>query len=67
MGRELGVVFIGPKGASFRRSNFRRIWNAAYAEVGIPGLDRDEAIAKALGGFMQQVRAGPLGDARGQT
>jgi integrase len=107
---ERGLVFIGPKGAALRRSNFRPIWNAACAEADIPGLhfhdlrhvggtlaaatgaslkelmarlghsstraamiyqhatrDRDEAIAKALGGFMQQVRSEPVGDAGSQV
>jgi integrase len=97
---ERGLVFVGPKGAPLRRSNFRPIWNAATEEAGIPGLhfhdlrhvggtlaaatgaslkelmarlghsstraamiyqhatrDRDEAIAKALGGLMYQVRS----------
>jgi integrase len=95
-----GLVFVGPKGASLRRSNFRPIWNAACAQAGVPGMhfhdlrhvggtlaaatgaslkelmarlghsstraamiyqhatrDRDEAIAKALGGLMHQVRS----------
>jgi integrase len=97
---ERGLVFVGPKGATLRRSNFRPIWNAATEKAGIPGLhfhdlrhvggtlaaatgaslkelmarlghsstraamiyqhatrDRDEAIAKALGGLMHQVRS----------
>lgn len=96
---ERGLVFVGPKGAALRRSNFRSIWNAACARAGMPGLhfhdlrhvggtlaaatgaslkelmarlghsstraaltyqhatkDRDLAIAKALGGLVQQVR-----------
>ena len=96
---ERGLVFVGPKGAPLRRSNFRPIWYAAIEKAGIPGLhfhdlrhvggtlaaatgaslkelmarlghsstraamiyqhatrDRDEAIAKALGGLMHQVR-----------
>jgi len=97
---ERGLVFVGPKGATLRRSNFRPIWNAACEQAGVPGLhfhdlrhvggtvaaatgvslkelmarlghsstraaticqhatkDRDEAIAKALGGLMHQVRS----------
>jgi hypothetical protein len=95
-------VFVGPKGATLRRSNFPPIWNAACEQAGIPGLhfhdlrhvggtlaaatgaslkelmvrvghsctraamiyqhatrDRDEAIAKALGGLIYQVRSEP--------
>ena len=97
---ERGLVFVGPKGAALRRSNFRPIWNAACTRAGVPGLhfhdlrhvggtlaaatgaslkelmarlghsstraaliylhateDRDLAIAKALGGLVQQVQA----------
>ena len=93
------MVFVGPKGAPLRRSNFRPIWNAARAKAGAPELhfhdlrhvggtlaaatgaslkelmarlghsstraaliyqhatrDRDQAIAEALGGLVQQVR-----------
>jgi integrase len=32
------LVFVGPKGAPLRRSNFRPIWNAACAKAGTPGL-----------------------------
>ena len=96
---ERGLVFVGPKGAPLRRSNFRPIWNAARTKAGSPELhfhdlrhvggtlaaatgaslkelmarlghsstraaliyqhatrDRDQAIAKALGGLVQQVR-----------
>jgi len=96
---ERGLVFVGPKGAPLRRSNFRPIWNAARTKVGAPELhfhdlrhvggtlaaatgaslkelmarlghsstraaliyqhatrDRDQAIAKALGDLVQQVR-----------
>jgi integrase len=96
---ERGLVFVGPKGAPLRRSNFRPIWNAARAKAGAPELhfhdlrhvggtlaaatgaslkelmarlghsstraaliyqhatrDRDQAIARALGGMVQQVR-----------
>jgi integrase len=96
---ERGLVFVGPKGAQLRRSNFRLIWNAACAKAGMPNLhfhdlrhvggtlaaatgaslkelmtrlghsstraaliyqhatrDRDQAIAKALGGLVEQVR-----------
>jgi SAM-dependent methyltransferase len=101
-----GLVFVGPKGGTLRRSNFRPIWNAAWDQAGIPGLhfhdlrhvggtlaaatgaslkelmarlghsstraamiyqhatrDRDEAIAKALGGLMHQVRSEPVNQA----
>jgi integrase len=96
---ERGLVFVGPKGAPLRRSNFRPIWNAARAKADTPELhfhdlrhvggtlaaatgaslkelmarlghsstraaliyqhatrDRDQAIAKALGGLVQQAR-----------
>ena len=96
---EGGLVFVGPKGAPLRRSNFRPIWNAARIKAGAPELhfhdlrhvggtlaaatgaslkelmarlghsstraaliyqhasrDRDQAIARALGGLVQQVR-----------
>jgi hypothetical protein len=33
-----GLVFIGPKGAPLRRTNFRRIWVAAGATAGAPGV-----------------------------
>lgn len=33
-----GLVFVGPKGAPLRRSNFRPIWNAACTNAGAPGL-----------------------------
>jgi len=35
---ERGLVFVGPKGAQLRRSNFRPVWNAACAKAGMPGL-----------------------------
>jgi integrase len=103
---ERGLVFVGPKGATLRRSNFRPIWNAACEQAGVPGLhfhdlrhvggtlaaatgaslkelmarlghsstraamiyqhatrDRDEAIAKALGGLMHHVRSEPADQA----
>ncbi len=96
---ERGLVFVGPKGAPLRRSNFRPIWNAARVKAGAPEMhfhdlrhvggtlaaatgaslkelmarlghsstraalmyqhaprDRDQAIARALGGLVQQVR-----------
>ncbi len=96
---ERGLIFVGPKGAPLRRSNFRPIWNSACDRAGMPGLhfhdlrhvggtlaaatgaslkelmarlghsstraaliyqhatrDRDQAIAKALGGLVQQVQ-----------
>jgi integrase len=102
---ERGLVFVGPKGAPLRRSNFRPIWNAARTKAGAPELhfhdlrhvggtlaaatgaslkelmarlghsstraaltyqhatrDRDQAIAKALGGLVQQVRTTRGGD-----
>jgi integrase len=33
-----GVVFVGPQGGRLRRSNFRKIWNAARVSVGQPDL-----------------------------
>jgi len=96
-----GLVFVGPKGASLRRSSFRPIWGKACATAGVPGLhfhdlrhtggtlaaatgatlkelmarlghsspraamiyqhatsDRDQVIAKALGGLARQARTG---------
>jgi integrase len=96
---ERGLVFVGPKGAPLRRSNFRPIWNAARIRAEAPEMhfhdlrhvggtlaaatgaslkelmarlghsstraalmyqhasrDRDQAIARALGGLVQQVR-----------
>jgi integrase len=96
---ERGLVFVGPKGAPLRRSNFRPIWAKACAAAGVPGLhfhdlrhtggtlsaatgatlkelmarlghsstraamiyqhatrDRDQVIAKALGGLARQAR-----------
>lgn len=93
-----GLVFVGPKGAPLRRSNFRPIWAKACAVAGAPGLhfhdlrhtggtlaaatgatlkelmarlghsspraamiyqhatrDRDQVIAKALGGLARQA------------
>jgi integrase len=35
---EKGRVFVGPKGGPLRRSSFRRIWNKARADVGLPDL-----------------------------
>jgi integrase len=35
---ERGLVFVGPKGAPLRRSNFRPIWNAARIKAGAPEL-----------------------------
>ena len=95
-----GLVFVGPKGAPLRRSNFRPIWNTACTKAGAPGLhfhdlrhtggtlaaasgatikelmarlghsstraamiyqhatgDRDQVIAKALGGLARQAQA----------
>lgn len=95
---ERGLVFVGPKGAPLRRSNFRPIWNTARIRAGAPEMhfhdlrhvggtlaaatgaslkelmarlghsstraalmyqhasrDRDQAIARALGGLVQQV------------
>jgi integrase len=35
---EQGLVFVGPKGARLRRSNFGRIWARACAKAGVPGV-----------------------------
>lgn len=35
---ESGLVFVGPKGARLRRSNFHRIWAKACATAGTPDL-----------------------------
>jgi len=35
---ERGLVFVGPKGARLRRSNFGRIWVKACAKAGAPGV-----------------------------
>jgi integrase len=36
--REQGRVFVGPKGAALRRSNFRPVWNDACSKAELPGL-----------------------------
>ncbi|MCO6010207.1 tyrosine-type recombinase/integrase [Actinoallomurus purpureus] len=33
-----GRVFVGPRGGPLRRSGFRRIWNKARAQIGLPDL-----------------------------
>ena len=96
---ERGLVFVGPKGAPLRRSNFRPIWAKACAAADVPDLhfhdlrhtggtlaaatgatlkelmarlghsstraaliyqhatrDRDQVIARALGGLARQAR-----------
>jgi integrase len=35
---ERGLIFVGPKGATLRRSNFRQLWNRACDAAGVPGL-----------------------------
>lgn len=35
---EQGLVFVGPKGAPLRRSNFRPVWNSACAKAELAGL-----------------------------
>jgi integrase len=35
---ERGLVFVGPKGARLRRSNFRPVWKAACEQAGVPGM-----------------------------
>ena len=35
---ERGLVFVGPKGAPLRRSNFRPIWHVARMKAGAPEL-----------------------------
>ncbi len=100
-----GLVFVGPKGAALRRSNFRPVWNTACVKAGMSGLhfhdlrhvggtlaaatgaslkelmarlghastraamiyqhatrDRDQAIARALGGLVREVRRPPEGE-----
>ena len=33
-----GQVFVGPKGATPRRTSFQRTWDKAIREAGVPGL-----------------------------
>ncbi|WP_258572573.1 tyrosine-type recombinase/integrase [Actinomadura parmotrematis] len=56
-----GRVFVGPRGAPLRRSGFRRIWNKARDEVGLPGLHFHDlrhvgnTIAAATGASLKEL------------
>ncbi|MEO3811948.1 tyrosine-type recombinase/integrase [Sphaerisporangium sp. B11E5] len=60
---ENGRVFVGPKGAWLRRSGFRRIWNKARADVGLPGLHFHDlrhvgnTLAAASGASLKELMA----------
>jgi integrase len=60
---ERGLVFVGPKGAALRRSNFRPIWNAACARAGMPGLHFHDlrhiggTLAAATGASLKELMA----------
>jgi len=60
---ERGLVFVGPKGAPLRRSNFRPIWYAAVEKAGIPGLHFHDlrhvggTLAAATGASLKELMA----------
>jgi integrase len=60
---ERGLVFVGPKGAPLRRSNFRPIWNAACNQAGVPGLHFHDlrhvggTMAAATGASLKELMA----------
>jgi integrase len=60
---ERGPVFVGPKGAPLRRSNFRPIWNAACEKAGVPGLHFHDlrhvggTLAAATGASLKELMA----------
>jgi integrase len=53
---ERGLVFIGPKGAPLRRSNFGHSSTRAAMIYQHATRDRDQVIAKALGGLARKAR-----------
>ena len=58
-----GPVFVGPKGAPLRRSNFRPIWNNAYGRAGMPDLHFHDlrhvggTLAAATGASLKELMA----------
>lgn len=60
---ERGLVFVGPKGAPLRRSNFRPIWYAARSAAGAPNLHFHDlrhlggTLAAATGASLKELMA----------
>jgi integrase len=60
---ERGLVFVGPKGAPLRRSNFRPIWAKACAAAGVPDLHFHDlrhtggTLAAATGATLKELMA----------
>jgi integrase len=60
---ERGLVFVGPKGAQLRRSNFRPIWYAARIKAGAPDLHFHDlrhvggTLAAATGASLKELMA----------
>jgi integrase len=60
---ERGLVFVGPKGAPLRRSNFRPIWNAACEQARVSGLHFHDlrhvggTLAAATGASLKELMA----------
>jgi integrase len=60
---ERGLVFVGPKGATLRRSNFSPIWNAACEQAGIAGMHFHDlrhvggTLAAAAGASLKELMA----------
>jgi len=58
-----GLVFIGPKGAPLRRSNFRPIWYSARLQAGAPDLHFHDlrhvggTLAAATGASLKELMA----------
>jgi integrase len=58
-----GLVFVGPKGAALRRSNFRPIWNSARHTAGAPDLHFHDlrhvggTLAAATGASLKELMA----------
>ena len=58
-----GLVFVGPKGAPLRRSNFRPIWYAARSKAGAPDLHFHDlrhvggTLAAATGASLKELMA----------
>jgi integrase len=60
---EQGLVFVGPKGARLRRSNFGRIWVRACVQAGTPGVHFHDlrhtggTLAAATGASLKELMA----------
>jgi hypothetical protein len=58
-----GLVFVGPKGAPLRRSNFLRVWHTARSKAGVPGLHFHDlrhlggTLAAATGATLKELMA----------